>query len=72
LATEKVPLSQTFRSLANQPLLWISVQIRVAIALGIVFLKIAQPDWSGSLITIGAASVLPMSRHERARAASAN
>src|SRR5512143_557075 len=41
LATEKVPLSQTFYSLANHPLLWISIQIRVAIALGIILLKIA-------------------------------
>ena len=78
LATEKVPLSQTFHSLANHPLLGISIQTRVAIALGIVFLKIVQPDWGGSLITIGiaivlgAASVLPMLRHERAQAASAN
>jgi hypothetical protein len=50
----------------------------VAIALGIIFLKIAKPDWGGSLITIGiaivlgAASVLPMLRRERAQAASAN
>ena len=78
LASEKGPLSQTFYSLANQPLLWISIQTRVAIALGIIFLKIAKPDWAGSLITIGvaivlgAASALPMLRRERAQAASAN
>ena len=78
LATEKAPLSPTFYSLANNPLLWISIQTRVAIALGIVFLKIAQPDWAGSLITIGIAivlgiaSALPMFRRERAQAASAN
>jgi hypothetical protein len=78
LVAEKVPLSQTFHSLANHPLLWISLQTRVAIALGIIFLKIAKPDWVGSLITIGiaivlgAASVLPMLRRERAQAASAN
>ena len=58
LATEKVPLSQTFHSLANHPLLWISIQTRVAIALGIIFLKIAKPDLGGSLITIGVAIVL--------------
>ena len=73
LATEKVPLSQTFHSLANHPLLWISIQTRVAIALGIVFLKTAKPDLGGSLITIGVAivagvvSALPMSRRERAQ-----
>jgi hypothetical protein len=78
LATEKAPLSQTFYSLTNHPLLWISTQTRVAIALGIIFLKMAQPDWGGSLITIGiaivlgAASILPMLRRERAQAASAN
>ena len=58
LATEKVPLSQTFYSLANQPLRLISIQTRVGIALGLVFLKIAKPDWGGSLITIGVAIIL--------------
>lgn len=78
LAAEKGGLSKTFHSLATNPLLWISIQTRVAIALGIVFLKVAQPDWGGSLITIGvaivlgAASVLPMFRRERAQTASAN
>ena len=47
LATEKVPLSQTFHNLANHPLLWISIQTRVAIVLGIVFLKTAKPDSGG-------------------------
>ena len=71
LATEKVPLSQTFHSLANHPLLWISIQTRVAIALGIIFLKTAKPDLAGSLITIGiaivlgVASALPRPRRER-------
>lgn len=58
LASEKGVLSNSLRSLANQPLLWISVQSRVAIALGIVFLKIAKPDLGGSLLTIGVAIVL--------------
>ncbi len=72
LATEKGPLSQTFYSLTNHPSLWISIQTRVAIALGIIFLKIAKPDLGGSLITIGIAivlgiaSALPMPRRERA------
>jgi hypothetical protein len=78
LATEKVPLSQTFYSLASHPLLWISIQTRVAIALGIVFLKTAKPDLGGSLITIGVAivlgvaSALPMPRSERVQARSTN
>ena len=33
----------------NDPLLWVSIQTRAAIALGIVFLKVAKPDLSGSL-----------------------
>ncbi len=66
--------SQTFRSPANDPALWISVQTRVALALGIVFLKIAKPDFSGSLLTISAAlvlgvvSALPMYRRTRMQA----
>ena len=73
LATEKAPLSQAFYSLANHPLLWISIQTRIAIALGIVFLKVAKPDFGGSLFTIGiaivlgVASALPMPRRQRAQ-----
>jgi hypothetical protein len=58
LAVEKGPLSQTFHNLVNHPILWISIQTRVAIALGIIFLKIATPDLGGSLLTIGVAIVL--------------
>jgi hypothetical protein len=77
LTTEKGPLSKTFHSLASRPLLWISLQSRVAIALGIVFLKIAKPDLGGSLLTIGVAiilglaSALPMPRRERVQEGSA-
>jgi len=42
----------------NDPLLWVSVQTRSAIALSITYLKITKPDWAGSLLTIGAAVVL--------------
>ncbi len=55
LAAERGPLSTTFHTLANQPLLWISIQTRVGIALGIVFLKTAKPNLAGSLLTIGVA-----------------
>ena len=58
LATEKGPVSQTFYKLVNEPMLWISIQTRVAIVLGITFLKIAKPDLSGSLLTVGVAIVL--------------
>jgi hypothetical protein len=55
---EKRPISQTFHNLANHPILWISVQTRVAIILGIVFLKIAKPDLVGSLLIIGVSILL--------------
>ena len=71
LATEQGAVSHTFHRVANHPLLWISVQSRMAIALGIVLLKIVKPDVSGSLLIIGVAivlglaSALPMPRRER-------
>lgn len=71
LATEQGAVSQTFHRLANHPLLWISIQTRVAITLGIVLLKTARPDLSVSLLIIGVAivlglvSALPMPRRER-------
>ncbi len=71
LAAGKGQLSPTYRSLVSQPILWISIQTRAAIALGIVFLKIAQLDWAGSLLTIsvaivlGVVSALPLPRRER-------
>ncbi len=77
LASEKVPVTRTLCSLANHPLLWISIQTRVAMALGIVVVKIAKPDLGGSLITIGVAmalglaSALPIPRHEKAQEGSA-
>jgi hypothetical protein len=73
LFTEKGSLSITFHNLANNPLLWISIQARVAIILGIIFLKIAKPDLGGSLLTIGItiiigiASTLPVARREHAQ-----
>jgi len=78
LSAEKGPLSRTFHSLANHPLLSISIQTRVAIALGIVFLKTVKPDWGGSLLTagiaivLGVASAMPMPRRERAGEGSAD
>ncbi len=71
LVAEKGQLSQTFHHLANNTLLSISIQTRVAIALGIVFLKTTKPDLIGSLLTIGIAvilglaSTLPISGRER-------
>ncbi|HLO30022.1 MAG TPA: hypothetical protein VK249_12845 [Anaerolineales bacterium] len=58
LAAEKGSVSQTFHNLVSHPILWISIQTRAAIILGIVFLKIAKPDLDGSLLSIGVATVL--------------
>jgi hypothetical protein len=78
LATEQGAVSQTLHRVANHPLLWISIQTRMAIILGIVLLKTVKPDLSGSLLIIGVAivlglaSALPMPRRERAQAESAH
>lgn len=78
LTTEKDPVSQAFRDLVNDPVLWISLYTRVTIVLGIIFLKIATPGWVGSLLTIsiaillGIASALARFRTVRARKASAD
>jgi hypothetical protein len=77
LAAQKGSVSPTFHNLVNHPVLWISIQTRLAIALGIIFLKIARPDLVGSLLTIGVAivlgiaSALPMSRAVQAHQRSA-
>ncbi|HLO13330.1 MAG TPA: hypothetical protein VK206_00775 [Anaerolineales bacterium] len=74
LAMEKGSVSQTLHNLMKDPILWISIQTRVAIVLGIIFIKIATPDLGGSLLTmgiaivLGIASVLPMSRRVRVQA----
>jgi hypothetical protein len=76
LFREKIPLSQNFHNLASDPVLMISIQTRAAITLGIVFLKIAKPDWAGSLLIIGVAivfglaSALPVSRRQRSHVGS--
>jgi hypothetical protein len=51
-------ISPTLHQLLCHPLLWIAIQTRVAIALGIVFLMTIKPDLSGSLLSIGVATVL--------------
>ena len=72
VAMEKGSVSQTFQKLVNDPMLWISIQTRVTIVLGIIFLKIATPGLGGSLLTIGiaivlgVASTLPMRRPAQA------
>ena len=71
LASEKGTLSPSLQQLVSHPLLWISIQTRVAMALGIVFLMTVKPDLGGSLLTIGVATALgfafalPMTRIQR-------
>ena len=73
LTAETGPVSPTLHHLLHHPLLWISIQTRVAIALGIVFLMTVKPDLIGSLLTIGVATILglasalPILNRERAQ-----
>ncbi len=78
MTTEKGPVSHALHNLTNQPLLWISIRTRVAIALGIVFLMTVKPGLVGSLLTIGIAvviglaSALSASNRERTQETSAD
>ena len=58
LAVERESVSQSFHSLMQDPILWISIQTRVAIILAIILLKIATPGLGASLLTVGVAIVL--------------
>ena len=55
---ETGPVSPALHQLLRSPQLWIGIQTRVAIALGIVFLMTVKPALAGSLVTIGAATLL--------------
>ena len=73
VSAEHGPPSPALRQLLHDPLLVISLQTRVAIALGIVFLMTVKPDLRGSLLAIviaamlGLASALPILRREQAQ-----
>jgi hypothetical protein len=58
VTAETGPLSPALRQLLHHPLLWIGIQTRVAIALGIVFLMTIKPDLGGALLAMGIAIVL--------------
>lgn len=58
VAAENGLLSPTLRQQLYDPLLWASIQTRLAIALGIVFLMTVKPGLGGALLTIGVAVVL--------------
>jgi hypothetical protein len=55
VAGEEGAVSHRLRQLTHHPLLWLAIQTRMAIALGIVFLMTIKPDLLGSLLTIGIA-----------------
>ena len=58
VTTESGQLSPTFHNLLNDPFLWASVHIRIAIALGILFLMMIKPSLGGAVISIGIAALL--------------
>ena len=58
VAAEQGRISPALQQLLHHPLLWIAIQTRVAIALGIVFLMTVKPELSGSLLAISLATVL--------------
>ena len=78
LAAGHGPMSPSFQGRVNHPALWVSIQARVAVMLGIILLKIAKPDLGGSLLVagvslvLGIASALPVLRREQARAGAAD
>ncbi len=73
VSTERGSISSALSQLLHDPVLSISLQIRVAMALGIVFLMTVKPGLGGSLLTIGIAIILglipalPMTRRARAQ-----
>jgi hypothetical protein len=58
VTTESGQLSTTFHDLLSDPFLWASIHVRMAIALGIVFLMTIKPSWSGAVVSIGIAALL--------------
>lgn len=58
VSAERGSLSPTFQPLVHDPLLSMSIQTRMAMALGIVFLMTVKPDLIGSLFTIIVATAL--------------
>jgi hypothetical protein len=58
LAGQRGPLSPELRQRLHDPLFVASIQIRTAIALGIVYLMTTRPDAAGSVVAIGMAIVV--------------
>jgi hypothetical protein len=55
---EHGPVSPALQQRMHDPLLWLAIQTRLALALGIVFLMTVKPALYGSLLTIGLATLL--------------
>jgi hypothetical protein len=78
LAAGHGPASPVFQGVVNHPLLWASIQARVAVTLGIILLKIAKPGLGDALLIVGVAlvlgiaSALPMLRRDQAQAGAAD
>jgi hypothetical protein len=78
LSNEQGFVSHNLQNLANHPLLWVSMQTRLWIALGIIFLMAVKPDLAGSLLAIciaavvGLATALPIPRRKQTQTGSAD
>ncbi len=57
VATEQRSVALALHSAIHHPLLWISMQTRIALALGIVFLMAVKPDLVGALVAVGVSLV---------------
>ncbi|MBA3871783.1 MAG: hypothetical protein H0X30_21765 [Anaerolineae bacterium] len=53
VTTEKGALSPKLQEALRHPLLWIGIQARIIMGLGVVFLMTVKPDLVGSLLTVG-------------------
>lgn len=60
VSTEKGMLSLAHQALLRHPMLWVGIQVRVVLALGIVFLMTVKPDLVGSLVTLGITIVIAL------------
>jgi hypothetical protein len=60
VSTEKGALSLELQEQLRQPMLWVGIQSRVIMGLGIVFLMTVKPDLGGSLITVGITIIISL------------
>lgn len=55
---ESPPTPAELRQLLDHPQLWLAIQLRLALAFGIVFLMAVKPALAGSLLAIAVAAVI--------------